>query len=47
MREKSHHKSFRLKERHNSNTKPGNLICVIDRGAVRFDYPGDWDLAVR
>jgi hypothetical protein len=46
MREKVHHKTFRLKEGHGWKTKPGNLICVIDRGAVRFDYPGTWDLAV-
>src|SRR5262249_50745506 len=30
---------LRLKERHGWKAKPGYLICVIGRGAIRFDYP--------
>ena len=39
-------KSFRLQERHGWKSKPGNAICVIDRGAIRFDYPAGWDVSV-
>jgi len=39
-------KSFRLKERHGWKSKPGYAICVIDRGAIRFDYPAGWDTSV-
>jgi hypothetical protein len=39
-------KTYRLKERHNWKARPGHLICVIDRGAIRFDYPETWDLTV-
>jgi hypothetical protein len=46
MGEKFHKQTFRLKERHGWKTKPGNVICVIDRGAIRFDYPKDWDFTV-
>lgn len=33
---------LKLKENHTWKSKPGYAICVIDRGLVRFDYPGDW-----
>jgi hypothetical protein len=33
---------FRLKDNHTWKSKPGNSICVIDRGLVRFDYPSTW-----
>jgi len=35
-------KTLRLKEGHGWKTKPGFSICVLDRGAVRFDVPSDW-----
>jgi hypothetical protein len=31
-----------LKHNHTWKSKPGYSICVIDRGAVRFDYPSKW-----
>jgi hypothetical protein len=31
-----------LKEGHGWVAKPGHIICVLDRGAVRFDVPKDW-----
>lgn len=34
--------SLRLNPNHRWKSKPGYKICVIDRGAVRFDYPEDW-----
>ena len=33
---------LKLKPNHTWKTKPGYSICVIDRGLVRFDYPGNW-----
>jgi hypothetical protein len=33
---------LKLKDNHTWKTKPGNSICVIDRGLVRFDYPSNW-----
>jgi len=40
-------KSFRLKEKHDGwKSRPGHAICVIDRGAIRFDYPAGWDVSV-
>lgn len=33
---------LRLKEKHTWKSRPGYSICVIDRGAVRFDYPANW-----
>ena len=33
---------LRLKDNHTWKTKPGNSICVIERGLVRFDYPSSW-----
>jgi hypothetical protein len=33
---------LRLKDNHTWKCKPGYSICVIDRGAVRFDYPSNW-----
>jgi hypothetical protein len=35
-------KRLRLKANHTWKSKPGNSICVIDRGVVRFDYPSNW-----
>ena len=34
--------TLRLKPNHKWKSKPGYSICVIDRGAIRFDYPSDW-----
>ena len=31
-----------LKANHSWKCKPGNSICVIDRGVVRFEYPTNW-----
>ena len=33
---------FKLKRNHSWKSKPGYSICVLDRGAVRFDYPQEW-----
>ena len=33
---------LRLKENHTWKSRPGYSICVLDRGLVRFDYPGHW-----
>jgi hypothetical protein len=33
---------FKLKNHHTWKSKPGHSICVLDRGAVRFDYPSKW-----
>jgi hypothetical protein len=33
---------LRLKDKHTWKAKPGNSICVLDRGLVRFDYPSNW-----
>src|SRR5580698_10732906 len=33
---------LKLKDNHTWKSKPGFSICVIDRGAVRFDYPSKW-----
>jgi len=35
-------KRLKLKPNHTWKTKPGQSICVIDRGLVRFDYPSNW-----
>lgn len=32
----------RLRKNHGWKAKPGYQIFVADRGAVRFDFPGDW-----
>jgi len=34
-----------MKEHHGWRAKPGNAICAIDRGAIRFDYPQGWDVS--
>ena len=34
--------SLRMKETHGWRAKPGYQILVLDRGAVRFDFPRDW-----
>lgn len=39
-------KSLRLKEKHGWKSRPGHAICVIDRGAIRFDYPARWNVRV-
>lgn len=31
-----------LKKNHTWKAKPGYKICVLDRGAVRFDFPSHW-----
>jgi hypothetical protein len=33
---------FRLKDNHTWKAKPGNSICVLDRGLVRFEFPSHW-----
>jgi hypothetical protein len=33
---------LRLKEKHTWRSRPGYKICVLDRGAVRFDFPARW-----
>jgi len=33
---------LRLKDNHTWRSKPGYAICVLDRGAVRFDFPKHW-----
>src|SRR5437763_7645206 len=38
-------KKLRLKDRHGWKSKPGYGICVLDRGAIRFDYPADWNVS--
>lgn len=35
-------KNLRLKDKHTWKSKPGYAICVLDRGAIRFDYPVGW-----
>jgi hypothetical protein len=37
-------KKFKLKDNHSWKSKPGNSICVLERGLVRFDYPSSWVL---
>ncbi|MBV8730115.1 MAG: hypothetical protein JO336_09930 [Acidobacteriia bacterium] len=46
MGQKFYKQTLRLKDEHTWKAKPGNMICVIDRGAVRFDYPGSWDMTI-
>ena len=33
---------FRLDSKYDWKAKPGNKVFVADRGALRFDFPGDW-----
>lgn len=35
-------KNLRLNDKHSWRAKPGYKICVLDRGAVRFDFPSHW-----
>jgi hypothetical protein len=35
-------KKFTLKRDHGWKAKPGHSICVLDRGAVRFEFPSKW-----
>lgn len=35
-------KKLKLKANHTWKARPGYSICVIERGLVRFDYPGNW-----
>lgn len=35
-------KKLKLKENHTWKSQPGQSICVIDRGLVRFEYPSTW-----
>jgi hypothetical protein len=34
--------TYRLEGNYRWKAKPGNVIFVADRGAVRFDYPKEW-----
>jgi hypothetical protein len=36
--------TYQLEGNYRWKSKPGNVIFVADRGAVRFDYPGEWIL---
>ena len=38
---------LKLKSNHTWKSKPGNSICVLDRGAVRFDYPSNWKVEMQ
>ena len=33
---------YKLRDNHTWRSKPGYSICVLERGLVRFDYPGNW-----
>jgi hypothetical protein len=33
---------LKLKKNHTWKSKPGYSICVLDRGAARFDHPSNW-----
>lgn len=35
-------KKLRLNKNHTWKAKPGYKVCVLDRGAVRFDFPAHW-----
>lgn len=35
-------KEFKLKRGHGWKSKPGHSICVLDRGAVRLEFPSTW-----
>lgn len=37
-------KTYKLRDTHGWKSKPGYCICVLDRGAIRFDFPSDWKL---
>jgi hypothetical protein len=37
--------TLRLKDKHTWTAPPGFLIIVLDRGAVRFNYPEGWEVA--
>ena len=38
---------YKLKGNHTWKSKPGYSICVLDRGAVRFDYPRTWKVEMQ
>lgn len=40
-------KRLQIKDRHNWKCKPGNQLCVLDRGAARFEFPDSWVLEVK
>ena len=40
-------KQFELKRNHGWKAKAGNAICVLDRGAVRFEFRRNWILKQR
>lgn len=42
MKSVSQPKKFKLKRDHGWKAKPGNAICVLDRGAVRLEFPSKW-----
>jgi hypothetical protein len=35
-------RKLKLKRNHSWKCTPGNSLCVIDRGLVRFEYPSNW-----
>lgn len=37
-----HGEKLKLRKNHTWKCKPGNSICVIDRGVVQFEYPSHW-----
>src|SRR5205085_8892802 len=39
-------RKLRLKDRHGWKAKPGYQICVIIRGAIRYDYPAGWLVSI-
>jgi|SRR5579875_2219287 len=42
MAKKWKSQTFRLASNRDWGSKPGNKILIIDRGAVRLDYPAGW-----
>lgn len=39
-------RQLRLKEKHGWKARPGNNICALNRGAIRFEYPAGWKVDV-
>lgn len=37
---------YRLRKDHGWKAKPGYKICVVGRGALRIDFPQDWEMAM-
>jgi hypothetical protein len=38
-------KILRLKKKHGWKSRPGYCVCVLGRGAIRFDFPCDWKVS--